>query len=46
VAQHVNDWTGSSHVVPVRTPLAGWAGINNTHRVPMHLLPTTLPVVR
>jgi hypothetical protein len=46
LAHHVNNWAGSSHAVPVQAPLAGWAGVNNTRRVPMHLLPTTLPVVR
>ncbi len=45
LAHHVDNWTGTSHAVPVEAPLAGWAGVN-THRLPMHLLPTTLPAVR
>ena len=44
--QHVSVWNGISHAVPVRAPLAGWNGVNNMHRTPMHMLPTTLPVMR
>jgi hypothetical protein len=39
---------GIEHAVPVRAPLTGWGAVNNVRRmpVPMHMLPTTLPVVR
>jgi hypothetical protein len=44
--QHVANWNGVSHAVPVQAPLAGWAAGNNLRRVPLHMLPTTLPTMR
>ena len=34
------------HAIPVRAPLAGWIGVSNNHRVPVRILPPSLPRVR
>jgi fibronectin-binding autotransporter adhesin len=44
--QHVANWNGVSHTLPVQAPLAGWAAGNNVRRPPLHMLPTTLPTMR
>jgi hypothetical protein len=46
LVQHVANWNGVSHAMPVKAPLAGWAADNNVRRVPLHMLPTTLPAMR
>jgi hypothetical protein len=46
LAQHVANWNGVSHALPVHAPLAGWASGNNAHRAPLRMLPTTLPAMR
>jgi hypothetical protein len=32
--------------IPVRAPLAGWIGVSNNHRVPVRILPPSLPRMR
>jgi fibronectin-binding autotransporter adhesin len=44
--QHVDNWVGRSHAVPVQAPLAGWSGVRDAHRVPMRILPPMLPTIR
>ncbi len=46
LAHHVNNWTGTSHAVPVQPPLAGWSGITNTHRLPVRIVQPTIPMIR
>jgi hypothetical protein len=47
LAHHVNLWTGTSHAVaPIQSPVIGRTGSNNSRRIPVHTLPTALPVIR
>ncbi len=50
LAHHVNvngsTWTGTSHAVPVKSPVTGWSGMNNSHRLPARILPPSMPVIR
>jgi|HubBroStandDraft_1064217.scaffolds.fasta_scaffold00057_21 fibronectin-binding autotransporter adhesin len=47
LAHHVDLWTGTSHAVaPIQSPVIGRSGLNNTRRIPVHTLPTALPIIR
>ncbi len=46
LAHHVDIWTGASHAVPVKAPLARWSGAENSRLLPMRILSPTLPVLR